>query len=1347
MEPITATAILTGLAINFASEIIVSGFKSFQGTGVDHDLELAYESALKKWSKISQLRNQKEHLSCQKLDELERYLKGDHPFYDDNTLQFIKVFENEICDKKYQSLYQHVNLELQKQQIDLLYEIRNNQNRHISPVPELQLFSKPLNYIDRTVSGYSNSTNLIELIKSEHAVALIGEGGLGKTTELDYVASILSNEGWYCGLIRLIGYADSLEKLIESQFENWQNIPDSSSVLVLLDGLDEVSSSNISKAENEIIQLTRTHKNVHFLISYRNSYSLFLSLNNEKDESKEMVRVTLDPISDEFITKYIQGYASNPASIIEQFRKQNLIEICKNPFYLINYIEIINSTGKVPDNKSDFFEQILSIRFQAEKKKGNEVTREVRKNEGKLLKKLGTLALTMQLAGKYQIANCDIQKIIDDSDLLETTRRIVLYESGITDSDNWRFEHNNFQEYLAAKILAQCSWAQMQQVLFLPNKKLKPKWYNALSFLINQLDPKSQQHKQLVEWLIENDRVAFIKLEVIHLDQTIRNQVFYSVYNYYKEKEIVFYAEFSAQELAKFCDLENNQELIDFLLDGLRSEMNIQNLYNIVELFGAIKPSDRKDIDRIALALSGYLKEEKYNKYNINSSILEAYIKWEWSNEEVLRETILGNVLIKDGSTRSNLIYYHLAVHSQFMTAEFILRCLKIRQNDTVHTFDIFSIKEAISSLSELEIINLLEELTLRDENDQSRKQKGDFISVVKSIEERASNLYPAYKEILSAVNKFVLATLEHIFRAEPAWAVRPFYEKYNLVFPLFKESFLNEKQQTEAKPFYYRFKLSGFLANFECLDWVLNEYRKGNLADDDIRKFRISMDHYNNGDGYQFLTKKMNEITDGTFFPFLPDYSEAYKKVEELFANAILDKNLFLSYIEKAFTFYSKDEISWKEFYDREDAEEHIGDVDFQICHRCLRNFMVNNKTTSKQEVLNYLGTESYWAGLQLEEHYEISKNGKLQKENIDWIINWCKGHEIEIDFKYALTEDENGYISFSRWAVYYIHFCLVTDYFSESKQVLLDLTSCLSHFSDGPRKSEKTGNNLTLYEYLQAHLLNDEINDRVIQNIKEGIETDLVLNEHLKIIENENLVDAVDSLPLYILDSRWKKWTRYKTLATYFHLNGSVENVKMLLNDLTFNDELNSDWSIIDEFIKQDKLISAKKLLEFIDNDQIDRYKLSFALIKCGQTEGLDLLYSQLENKNRSEERDEFRMEDFEGFVKSGGFKTEEVIPRLADLVIIHLQPEFKNDKWSNVIGQLFNLLAFYYNSDSQTLIFDSLSRIEKALSESENTPIYQIVYRIYQKFRIDLDFLYDSENEIETAIQKLNEIGITI
>jgi hypothetical protein len=1345
MDPITATWI-TGMAINFASDIIVSGFKSFQDKGVDHDLELAYDSALKKWSCNSQLRHQKEHLSQQKLNELQEYLNGEKTDVDDNTLQFIRIFENEICEKKYQSLYQHVNLELQKKQIDLLQEIRNNQNHPIGPVPELKLFSKPLNYINRTVSGYSNSDKLIEIIKNEHAVALLGEGGLGKTTELDNVASILSKVGWYCGLIRLIDYPDSLEKLIESQFEHWQNIPESSKILVLLDGLDEVSSSNISKVENEIVALIRLKKNVHFLISYRNSYSLFLSLTNEKEESKEMVRVNLDPISEEFIVEYIQDYAQKPTNVIEQFRSLELFEICKNPFYLVNYIEIINQTGNVPDNKSDFFEKILKIRIGKERGKGNSITQNVRLNSGKVLNELEKLALVMQVAGKYKVEDEDIHDLISNDELFETSKRIVLYESDLFGF--WRFEHNNFQEYLAAKKLSKCSWEQVEQILFLPNKNLRPKWYNAISFLINQLDQNSEQHQQLVEWLIENDRVAFVKLEVVHLDQAIRNQVFYSIYNYYKEKEIVFYAEFSAQDIAKFCDLENNQELIDFLLSELKPEMNIQNLYNVVELFEAIKPNDQKDIDRIAKALSCYLKNEDYNKYNINASILETYIKWEWQNEDIFNEILNDDVLIKDGSTRSNLLHYLQKNQPSLLTASLILRCLKIRQNDSVHTFDIYSIKEAISALSELEITALLEELALRTEYDQSEKQNRDLISVVKAIEERASILYPIHDEILSAVNKFVLATLEHIYRAEPAWVMIPFYEKHNLNFTLFKEAFLLEKQQTDAKPIYYRFKFSGFLADSECIDWVIDENRKENISDDDITKFRISMNRYHNGNGYLLLTQKMNEISNGIFFPNVSDvYTETYNKTEELYAQVILNSALFVSYIERVFSFYSKDEITWVEYCDSEDEEEHIGDVEFHINRRCLRYFMDNDKNTTKQEVLTFINTNKDWKGFQLTEHYKLSQSGKLQKENIEWIIDWCKEHELEIDFKKAITDNENGGFTYTYWAVYYMQFCLDTGYHSTSKQVLLDLVSCLSGIVVGTSIDERLNKNLTLYEYLLKHLATTEINDQIVVNLENGNISSIVLDEYLRIIKIENLYNAAEFLPKYILNTKQKKLTRYNILSTYFHLNRDVSSVKDLLDELNFMSEHDADWYIIDEFIKQDKLVSTQKLKEFIEVKQIDRSKLAIRLIKCGQTMGLDLFISILKEKNDNDDYKELRNGEFESYVISGDFNGKDIVSRITDIILVHLQPSFKNDEWSNLIGQSFNLLAHYLSSDSKNLIQETLEKIDGALTktflETGNSPQYQIVYRQFQKLRLDLNVQMDSECEIDEAVRRLNSI----
>lgn len=1344
MDPLTATWI-TGIAINFASEIIVSGFKSFQDTGVDHDLELAYNSALKKWSCNSRLRHQKEHLSRQKLNELQEYLNGEKTDMDDDTFEFIQIFEKEICDAKYQSLYNYILLKHQKEQFDLIKEINDKQPiLDKGPIPELKIFPKPLGYIDRTVSGYSNSDQLVEIVKNEHAVALIGEGGLGKTTELDCVASMLSNEGWYCGLVRLINYASSLETLIESQFANWRNIPISSKVLILLDGLDEVSSSNISTVENEIIGLARTHKNVHFLISYRNSYPLFLSLNNKKGESDEMVRVTLDPISIEFVTKYIQDNANKPIDVIGQFQRQNLFEICKNPFYLVNYIEIINETGNVPDNKSDFFEKILSIRFRSEQQKGNEVTREVRRREANLRKKLETLALTMQLAGKYQIENCDIQEIIDDPDLLGISRRIVLYEPCITDLGNWRFEHNNFQEYLAAKKLSKCSWEQMQSLLFLPNKKLKPKCYNTISFLINQLDQKSEQHQQLVEWLIENDQVAFVKLDVVHLDQAIRNQVFYSIYNFYKKKEIVFHTEFTADDLARFCDLENKSELIEFLLSELKPEMVIQNLRNIVELFLSIKPTHF--IERIATALSRYLVKEEYAKYSIHASILEIYTNWNWNNDPVLKSTVADDLLIQDGTTRSKLIDYHLAVQSPYISADFILRCLKIRQNDRIHTFYIYAVTEIISQLPVLEIKHLLDGLIILNENYQI--SDGDFIDVIQAIEKRVIILYPEHNEILPIVNKFVLASHDQIDPEKPDWTMKRFYEKNDLVLSSFIDFFNIERQNDEVHAC-NKFKLSGKFADEACIRWIQEEYQQGNILNDDILSLRISMAYFKNENGYQLLTEQMNAITNETFFPKTTDttnnYPDIYNETEVLYAKTILSKEMHIGYIEKAFDYFGKNELTRKDFWNKEDRKNYLFDVDFHVCHRCLREFMDNDTIVSKQEVLNHINEDQNWSALQLHEHYKLSSHCKLRKDNIEWISNWCKEHELKIDFKNALTDNEDGGILNTYWAVYYIQFCLGTGYHSEHKRVLKDLVWCLSQIEIGPSPDGGTIKNFKLYDYLKIHLPNEEINEQIVKNLESGAVATDVLQEYRSIVDKEKIVKAAAFLPLYILNEKLDKWTRYKTLKVFFELGGRFEDVQKLIDSLHYNQDESADWYIIDELIQQNKSLPAQHLIGLIGNEQINQYKLALRLIKCGKTEGLDILCSILEEKNSNANYEEFRQNDFEQFVTSGDFAVEDVVPRLENLLLVHLQPEFELDEWSNLIGQLFNLLTYYFPNDKDGLIVKALGEIEKGLSNSKNTAIYQIIYRNFQRTKLDLNIQEDKETDIGEAIEKLKRIGV--
>lgn len=1204
--------------------------------------------------------------------------------------------------------------------------------------PRLKIFDSPENHILRIVTGEKESSDLIKIIKANKKVLLKGEGGLGKSTELEQVAHVLSNESWYCGLIRLIDYATSLEDLIESNFNSWRNIPDGFNVLLLLDGLDEVENSIVSRVENEITQFCRNNKHVHFLISFRNSYHFFYTYTIEENVKGEFISLSLDPISDSFIRNYIETNSHNSLKLIEQLEKNNLFEICRNPFYLVNYVKIENSTGEIPLNKSEFFKELIGIRIHNEKVKGRNVGKIVSSYERKMLLNLETLALTMQFAGRYKIQNIDCQSVIDNEKILDSSKRLVLiYQSNLF--EHWRFEHNNFQEYLAAKKLSKYSWEQIQQVIFLPNKKLKPKWYNALSFLVNLLDVGSDKHKNLIGWLNENDTIAFTKIGIVHLDKKILTQVFYSIYNYYKTKQIVFYVEFSAQELANFCQLGENQELIDFLLSELMPEMNIQNLYNIVGLFKGSEIKNSSTKDKIAKALIPFLLDARYNTYSINPTILELLTNWEWRNDSFVEKAIQNEVLIADGSIRSSFLWYLISINYQSIPAELVLRCMKVREKDSVMTSDIFVIKQVVAVLTGCELILLLENLTLRSENDEKRRIKSDFIELTKSIEERASILHPDYPEIHGHVKGVVIASIDY-FKYKSAEVFKPFFIKCGILFSEFIEAFKNEKADSNDNEI-NKFKYSGYLADPTCIEWILNEYEFGNIPDTIIKEFKHSMSICRNMENWRLLNEKINEKTNGKFLPPPDRYNEAHQQSDSLYAEAILNRSLFVNYIEKAFLLYGKDELNFDEFWHEYDRDEDLFNADYIVCREILRYFIEKGKVTSKKEVLDLLSDDKYWNELQLDEHYNILGKESLPDDNMQWIRKWCVENESLIDFKNGFAK---GYdIENHNKALYYLGFVLSIDYITSDKDILLEMVSCLSSQFMSKRKNTKTDSLKSLYEYLQEHLTNDEINGKIVENVAEGIDAEFILDEHIRIVERDRLSGAVQYLPQYILNDNLHKQSRLRVLKTYFLLDGNVDNVKALLKELEFGDGIDSNWYIIDEFAKRDKNLISEKLMDFWDNDQINKNKLAIALVKCGRIEGLNLLLKILHERNENSMFREFWMDSFETYVREGNFIGEETIPILSDIILVHIQPGFINDEWGNFITQLFNLLIYFFSKGNMEMWADTESSIADALSKSDNTPNYQIISRKNQSLRMNINVQMDSECEIEDAIKKLDLI----
>ena len=155
----------------------------------------------------------------------------------------VQIPESLFCRSKLLDLSDLYNIifdDLSQKDLDkinnILYKIPHR------PQKEDLSFKPKHTYIQRNIANtQGNIIRLQETFEKEGRVTLLGVGGLGKTTELNFIADVISkNPNSFCFKIGLIDYANSLISLFNARCKNWQNVPTGYKTSFILDGFDEV---------------------------------------------------------------------------------------------------------------------------------------------------------------------------------------------------------------------------------------------------------------------------------------------------------------------------------------------------------------------------------------------------------------------------------------------------------------------------------------------------------------------------------------------------------------------------------------------------------------------------------------------------------------------------------------------------------------------------------------------------------------------------------------------------------------------------------------------------------------------------------------------------------------------------------------------------------------------------------------------------------------------------------------------------------------------------------------------------------------------------------------------------
>ena len=319
----------------------------------------------------------------------------------------------------------------------------------------------------------------------------------------------------------------------------------------------------------EIELFSDQHPSSHIIVSCRTNF-----YKSETEQSSGTLRgfssyMLLDLDGTE-IEEYIKNKLGNHArDFNETIFKNQLRELLKIPFYLIRLVKLFGANRTLPQSKAEIFEHLLIERTQRDVEHFR-TTIELDEKRKTIVETLERLALGMEVLGRNYITDGEFQQLIPDESLRILIKHCTAWKKNEGEIVTWQFEHNNFQEYLAARVLSYQSLEIIKDFIsFKPDHlKIIPSWINTLSFLLSISDDHDLFH-----WILDNGPELAVKSEPDKIEIATRIRIFKEIFNNYKVKQIwIDRDKFRYSELAQFGQ---SDEIIDRIKPEAGNEMFI----------------------------------------------------------------------------------------------------------------------------------------------------------------------------------------------------------------------------------------------------------------------------------------------------------------------------------------------------------------------------------------------------------------------------------------------------------------------------------------------------------------------------------------------------------------------------------------------------------------------------------------------------------------------------------------------------------------------------------------------------------------------------------------------------
>lgn len=1205
-------------------------------------------------------------------------------------------------------------------------------------------------YIPRTVSSYKKmlpgrrflftrdieeDETLKKVIEKNKRVVLIGNAGSGKSTELAKLVLDCQN-----ALIPFIPVYKRFNSYVEQEIgsflpDGWEKIPPSTCLLVL-DGLDEIQPQHFYTAIRKIQAFADKNSKVAIIVSCRtNFYELPEAGSTSTLDGFEIYFI------DDINIKNIDEYAALQSSIdVTKFIRESFEEgyqdLIGKPFFLNLLLDAYRANHTLVGGRQQLFERILQSRIQLDERHFK-TSIQLATRRKKIVTALERIALVMEAMGTNIVSFETLEEILPGEQLL-----LLQYYPGFaktkTNDRLWSFEHNNIQEYLAARALSSQIFEKIQGFIAIPPayRKIKLRWSNTLSFLISIVDnPVLLQ--VLLDWLIEIEPEIIVKFEPDRIPASVRMHIFKQIFDKAKQRGIWLRSnKFSEKELAYFSE---SPETFDFLIREIEnttgSRVVIINCLHLLKYYRLNLPQNS-----LLLSVIYQLFDRFPADYELIHSTL--YLIRDLFNGD---EEVVDTLMLKLGSYTNQYVragLYGLLADSRFVNkyVDYLIEGITISQNDEMEQrSDVMLADESWNLKRAIEKVNnapALEKVLLYFTNPDDRRHINYFDKpeVIRKLIENASEVYQTDPSIYNSVLQF-FSSHGRYSRKGTLELIQPFFDSTGTRLRAFMDIW---KRAVDNEKLYEKRILLLNITDKAALDYVLQEYAKHNATNDEISQLYNDLTHYRLDSEEDktladYFEKKIALETSAYIAkPPAVDYAERHRQRNQQSFDLLFDRDTFEKELEHFYQEMGQQAVTFNDLWEFT-KDNHISDAE-DFFPRCvldlLRDWARNDDTLTLDKVTYWLLKGDHFADYSMEHVYEHLKNYKeieVSPAQLTHIEAWCNQAVSKLDTKQMITaHDEQRSFTLDGIARLIWFFLRRLD-INLPKNKLLDFTL----FVDVDRR-DGDPTELTM---LQKYLAKEEIDKRVIENLSEEIGFSIAWKNNAVYALANDLSRAYPGIIKGIKDESKYMNDRLEITKAFFaktHDNAALKNILQTTNitELT--------WLVVDLWMRNN--LDNDYLLGFLKpvmqrQSLIQEYVLRAAeiLIELQDREAF-YFYTDLILQNRINDRNFPRRLNIIAQVTN-----VDMVPRLMELLSYSKRLEFMDDHFrmfDNVVLSALTSVAMYSDANFETVIVALRKFVE------DNQQIKNINFMHMSIEKIEFDF-YTKKSQLLTLSEVIAEV----